>query len=77
MDWGAFLDDQAAQIIGHRVDQITQQAPAATTAGGVRYVEGKPAAPMQTKTISGISPALLYGGAALLLVGGFLLLRKK
>ena len=79
-DWVDFLNNQAQSLIVSRVNTINNP-PASTAPSGVRYVDGQPA----NTTAAGVSPklfglpamAVYAGGAAFLLLGGYLLMRKK
>lgn len=83
MDWGDFLQNTAQDLIGAKADQAVapvSAAPVSQTPAGLQYTEGKPSMAVKVGaqgTIFGLPKMVVIGGAAVLLLGGFLMLRKK
>jgi hypothetical protein len=79
MDWGEFLNTVAQNEVMKAVSP-KPETPVAVAQGGVPYVEGKPVAslpaPSEQGKIFGMPKMVVYGGAAVALVGLFLMLRK-
>ena len=82
MDWGNFLTTTAQDLIGVKADQMVTPVsapPVSQTSAGLKYTEGKPslAVTLGSDAIFGLPKMIVYGGAAALLLGGFLMLRGK
>lgn len=79
MEWGDFLNTQAQDLVSGAVaaSRPRPSVPVSVSQQGIPYVEGKPVAGVATGKIFGMNKTLVIGGAVALLVGGYLLMRKK
>lgn len=78
MDWGELLNSAAQDRVSNLINP-KPATPATVTQGGQPYYEGKPAAmpaPAVAGTIFGMPKMVVIGGAAVVAIGLFLMMRK-